>query len=634
MRFPGQCRRAGVVLALLVWCGGASASPLEDPAELLDLSLEQLGDLEVTAASRRGTKLTETAASVHVLRGDDLRRLGIRSLPEALRLAPNLHVAHINAAGYAVSARGLKTSLSNKLLVMVDGRPIYTPLFAGVLWDMQAVLIEDVERIEIVSGPGAASWGANAVNGVINVVLRPAAQTEGGFAGGWAAQDGHGVSAAQTVAAGEHGALRLHGKRDRWSRSENAAGEPIADGWTQRQAGFRGQWRIGDDDLRVQGEVFEGESSDRPFGAVRAHGHHLLGRWTRVTDETSQWSVQGYLDVVDRLDPVVIDDRMTISALELTRETALGDHRLAWGVGYRHARDESSAGLLARLIPAERTLEWAHAYVQDQIALSARLTVELGLRLDSNSYTGVETLPTARFAWRGENHTLVWGALSRAVRSPARFDRDIYFPATEPYFIRGGPDFRAEVSDVAELGYRAQPRDWLSVSVTGFHHWHDGLRAGIAAPQGGVYVSNGVEGRTYGAEAWATARVPGEWEVALGLLELRQRLEVMPGFPGGSSIRDQGNDPEHQVLLRASRKLGARQQVSLFARHVSALPDPFVPSYTQLDARWSLAVSNAFELGIGARNLLDERHAELDPANGLPQSVFGRSLYVDARLDW
>lgn len=634
MRHSFQHRHAGVLLAALAWSTGAHALGFDEPRALLELSLEQLGDVEVTAASRRATRLTETAASVHVIHGDDLRRLGIRSLPEALRLAPNLHVARINAAGYAVSARGLKTSLSNKLLVMVDGRPVYTPLFAGVLWDMQTVPIEDVERIEVVSGPGAAAWGANAVNGVINVVLRPAAQTDGGFAGGWASEDGHGVSAAQTVAAGERGAVRLYGKHDRWSRSESAAGAPVADGWSQRQAGFRGQWRSGGDDLRVQGEAFEGESSDRPFGAVRAHGHHLLARWTRATGDAGQWTLQGYVDVVDRLDPLIIDDRMTISALEFAREASFGDHRLAWGLGYRHARDESRAGLLARLIPAERTLEWAHAYLQDQIAVSARMTVELGLRLDSNRYTGVEALPTARFAWRGENHTLVWGALSRAVRSPARFDRDVHFPANEPYLIRGGPDFRAETSDVAEFGYRAQPLDWLSVSITGFHHWHDGLRAGIGAPQGGVFISNGVEGRTYGVEGWATARVPGEWEVALGVLELRHRLERMPGFSGANSIRDQGNDPEHQVLLRASRRLGERQQVSLFARHVGALPDPFVPSYAQLDARWSVNAGNGFAFGVGARNLLDERHAELDPVSGLPQSVFGRSLYVDARLEW
>lgn len=622
-------------LALAVATAAAQAAPsADDPQTLLALSLDQLGDVQVTATSRRASRLSDTPASVFVIHGDDVRQLGIRTLPEALRLAPNLHVAQINASGYAVSARGMKTSLSNKLLVMIDGRPIYTPLFAGVLWDMQAVLIEDIDRIEVVSGPGAAAWGANAVNGVINIVTRPTRESPGGFAAAWAGGEDSGAAAAHTFRAGPEGTVRLYARHTDTDRSQDDGGQAIADGWTQHQAGFRADWRRGGGEFHLQGDAFRAESSARPFGAIEASGHNLVGRWTRATSTDSQWSVQAYYDVVDRLDPIVIDDRMSIAAAEFVHDTLAGAHRFTWGAGYRHARDESRPGLFARLIPDNRTLEWAHVFVQDQIAVNAQLSVDLGLRLDSNTYTGVEVLPTARFSFKREDGGLVWGALSRAVRSPARFDRELYYPAREPYFIRGGPEFRAEVSNVAELGYRAQPTDRMSLSVTGFHHWHDGLRGGEPAPEGGVFVSNRVEGRTYGAEGWLTLRTPGQWELSAGFLELRQRLRPISGPADTAAVRDQGNDPEHQFLLRATRRIGERQQLSALARYVSELPDPAIDAYTQIDARWSYMRNDDFELGVGVRNLLDQRHTELQPSNGLAPSVFGRSAFVDVRIGW
>lgn len=611
-----------------------AAAPGDDPNALLGLSLEQLGDVKVTATSRRASRLTDTPASVFVIQGDELRALGIRSLPEALRLAPNLQVARINARSYAISARGTKTSLSNKLLVMIDGRPIYTPLFAGVLWDMQDVLIEDIDRIEVVSGPGAAAWGANAVNGVINIVTLPARETSGGFAKAWSEQGGHGVAVAQTLPVSNDGMVRLYAKRDVIEHSQGEQGQDIPDGWTQEQAGFRSGWSLGGDAISVQGDVFRARSAPHVLGPIRVFGNNLTGRWDRNVTADNQWSVQAYYDVVHRLDPVVLDDRMTTVSAELTNSRLVGVHRVTWGLGYRQTRDDSHPGALARLIPADKTLEWADAFVQDQIPLSERLTADLGVRLDSNSYTGVEVLPTLRFSFRQTDGGLVWGAVSRAVRSPSRFDRDFYFPASEPYFIRGGPDFQSEVSNVAELGYRAQPTDWLSFSLTGFHHWYDELRGGIPAPQGGVYVANTVKGRSYGAEGWATVRMPGRWEVAAGFLELREHFRLKSGDANPAATADQGNDPQHQWLLRATKRVGSRQQVSAFARYVGKLPSPAIPSYVQVDARWSFSPSDTVELGVGVDNVLDKRHSELQPADGLDQSVFGRVAFVDLTVGW
>lgn len=615
--------------ATAAWADGPA-----DPDDLLALSLEQLGDVHVTATSRRASRLADTAASVYVIRGDELRLLGIRTLPEALRLAPNLAVAQIDARAYAAAARGLRTSLSNKMLVMIDGRPIYTPLFAGVLWDMQAVPIEEIDRIEVVSGPGAAAWGANAVNGVISVFTRPARDTAGGLLSAWSGDEGDGITAAQTIDAGRGGALRLYAMRERRTDSRDARGVGIPSGWTQRQAGLRGDWQRGDDRFQLQGDAFRARSAERAAGPVTARGHNLLARWTRADGGDRQWSLQAYHDVVDRLDPMVLGDRMSIAAVEFMQERRHGAHSLTWGLGYRHARDESRAGVFARLSPAERTLEWGHAFVEDEIAINGRLAIGLGLRLDSNTYTGVEVLPTARFSLRRPDGGLLWGAVSRAVRSPARFDRDLFIPAMEPALVRGGPDFDSETATVAELGYRAQPTDWLSFSVTGFHHWHDGLRGGRVTPQGWVEIGNAAGGRVYGVEGWATARMPGRWELSAGVLELREHLRLKPGYPDQATLRDQGNDPEHQWMLRATRRFGRSQQVSAFARHVGELPDPAVPAYVQVDARWSANPNAHTEVGVGVRNLFDERHAELQPNTGLAQSVFGRAVYVDARIDW
>lgn len=616
-----------------------AASPLPDPPPsdpsdaLLGLSLEQLGDVQVTATSRRASRLADTPASVYVIDGETIRALGIRSLPEALRLAPNLQVARINAAGYAVSARGMKTSLSNKMLVMVDGRPIYTPLFAGVLWDMQDVPMADIDRIEVVSGPGAAAWGANAVNGVINIVTRPVKELAGGHVDLWTGAEGRGAEVAQTLVDGEAGGLRLYARRREVDATRDATGGDIPDAWLQSQAGFRGDWASGANTLRLQGDAFRAHATTRPFGALRATGANLTGHWTHEVSATSQWSVQAYYDVVHRNDPQVIDDRMAIADLELVHSFEAGSHHLSWGAGYRQARDDSRRGLLARLQPDSRTLEWAHVFAQDEIALTPRLAADLGVRLDSNRYTGVEVLPTARLAYTGER-SLVWGALSRAVRSPARFDRDFYFPATEPFFIRGGPDFESETADVAEIGLRLQPTDRVSFSVTGFHHRFDNLRGGTPAPQGGLYIANAAKARLWGIEAWATARVAGRWELAGGWLEMRQQRDLKDGFSGAGTLADQGNDPDRQLVMRATRRLGEHQQLSMSARHVGALPAPAVPAYTQVDARWSWRPISQFELGVGAQNLFDQRHAELQPANGLPQSVFGRAAFVDLRVDW
>jgi iron complex outermembrane recepter protein len=623
-------------LCALVLAAPVRAAPAESLDALLELSIEDLSRLNVTSVSKRPEPLSTAAASLFVIRGADVRALGIRSLPEALRLAPNLQVARVGARGYAVSARGFKTTLSNKLLVLVDGRPIYTPLFSGVLWDAQDVMLEDLGRIEVISGPGASLWGTNAVNGVINIVTLPSADTRGALLAGYAGADERGTSARLGVPLGNQGALRVYGRKTSVDSPEAVAGGLTGDGWSQTQGGFRADWKLPDSSYRLQGDVHHGVSAPGLAGRINVDAYNVLGEWTRGSTWGGEWRAQAYVDVVDRADPLVFFDRLETADVTVQHAGKFGSHHLVWGGGYRHADDASRPGLFAQLLPANRSLHWAHVFVQDEVAIDATRALSAGLRLEHNAYTGLEVLPNVRGTWQAREDLLLWAAASRAVRSPARLDRDFRFPATEPFLIRGGPNFESEISHVAELGLRMMAGDAWSLSATAFHHWHDELRSGEPATDGGggSFVVNGIEGRTYGIEAWASYRVTEVWDLSFGLLALRQRLEVTPGFNDPSGVREQGNDPEEQYLVRVNRRVGDDHQLSAMARHVGALPAPAIPSYTAVDLHWDWHPTRTLQLGLTVENLLDERHAEFQPANARPQSIYGRQVLLNARVEW
>jgi iron complex outermembrane recepter protein len=603
----------------------------QSTSALKNLSVDELLNLRVTSVSKRSEPLSDAAASILVLTAETIRRSGATTLPEALRLAPNLQVARIDTVQYAISARGFNNAIGNKLLVLIDGRTVYTPLYSGVFWDQQDIMLEDVDRIEIITGPGATLWGANAVNGVINVITRSASDTTGALVVAGAGANERSGAARFGTDVGS-GAIRFYAKYADWDHTTLTAGDAALDDWKRAQVGFRSDWDMGDSTFTFQGDAYDGNSQDRgvigPFvlGDIAVSGFNLLGRWQRTLSGGSDVQLQMYFDHSSRDDFVFYEPTADILDIDFQQAIAMDAHRIIWGGGYRHAQDDIGAGLFTTFVPISRTLHWGNLFVQDEVSLRDTLRATLGLKLESNDYTGVEYLPSARLAWKPSADRLVWGSLSRAVRAPARFDRDVRFPGTPPYFVIGGPNFESEVADVVELGYRAQHSETISYSVTGFIHFWDRLRSGSALP---VELENKIEGTVKGIEAWAEYRAAEFWLLSGGLTYLQEdlRLDAGSGDPVGVDNPTLRNDPDYQWQLRSSFELPRDIQLDLQLRQVDALPNPQVPAYTELDIRVAWLVGDGLELAVAGRNLLHERHPEYGEAatrSELERSVYGQ----------
>jgi iron complex outermembrane receptor protein len=586
----------------------------------------------VTSVSRRGEPLAAAAASIYVITAEAIRRSGVSSLPEALRLAPNLQVARIDATQYAISARGFNNAIGNKLLVLIDGRTVYTPFFSGVFWDQQDVLLDDVERIEVISGPGATLWGANAVNGVINILTHSSADTVGTLVDGRGGKHERGLSLRHGVALGDSGHLRVYAKTARLENTENAAGGPRADGNERHQAGLRADWAAGVDNFTVQGDAYRTRAEHRgvAFGTeltpISSSGANLLGRWTRSLGAGSELRLQAYLDHMDRDDAFLYRPQVDLADLEAQHSVTEGRHKVVWGGGYRRSRDDLGAGFAFGFVPQRQTLSWGNLFVQDDVALTSDISATLGLKFEHNDFTGLETLPNLRLAWQLQPHQFVWGALSRAVRAPARLDRDIRLFPNPPYIIAGGPDFVSEVANVLELGWRGQFAAGWSGSATAYlSHWKR-LRSGQPPPN--AQVQNMIDGRTYGVEAWATWQARPDWRLSGGLTTLRKDLALRPESTDPVGPANLGDDPSFQWSLRSTFNPAEGQELDVALRRVASLPQAQVPAYTALDLRYGVRLRPGVELSVVGQNLLDPGHAEFGTAPGRAEIERGVGVWL------
>jgi len=629
--------RLGWLVSVLssISCG---AWAQEQVAVYKKLSLQELMELEVTSVSRRPERLAGTASAIQVVTGEDIRRSGASSLPEALRLASNLNVAQINSSDWAISARGFNSRLSNKLLVMIDGRTVYTPLFAGVFWDVQHTFMEDIDRIEVISGPGGAQWGANAVNGVINITTKAAKDTQGLMllgGGGTELRGFGGLRYGGELSPTLHYRVYVqHFERDGAAFPD---GSGAGNDWQFTQSGLRLDWHASPENLlTVQGDLYDGRIQRPAPGQTEVSGGNLLGRWTHTISPDSSFSLQWYYDHTHRSIPDSISEQLTTHDVDFQHNFLLGERQhVIWGLGYRRFYDEVTNPTRLALLPADDNQEIYGGFLQDEITLvPQRLTLTLGTKIEHNDYTGWEIQPSTRLTWRATGNQTVWGAVSRAVRTPSRVDRDLYAPATPPFTaLQGGSDFQSEKLIAYELGYRVQPTPTLSFSLATYYNDYDDIRsvepASSAAPTP-LVIRNGLKGHSYGAEFTADYRVTDAWRLQLGVTQMHLHLRPKSGSTADGSASSEANDWNTQVFLRSSHDLPGNVQFDIGVRHIGRIDRLDVPSYEEIDVRLGWQATPRLELSIVGQNLLNARHAEFG-APGARQEI-ERGVY--AKLRW
>ncbi|HZF78813.1 MAG TPA: TonB-dependent receptor [Rubrivivax sp.] len=636
----GAANNKCAVVAVAAWLGIAAAQAqvvtIVSAGQLADLSLEELSNLEVTSVSGRPENLQHAAASVYVITAQEIRRSSATSLPEALRLAPNLQVAQTSAGQFAISARGFQDLIANKLLVLVDGRTVYSPLFAGVFWDANDVVLEDIDRIEVISGPGGTLWGANAVNGVINVVTRRAALTRGILLSATRSKDGGRAVARWGAPVGDRGHLRAYALAVDRAGTQLPSGAAPQDASTRNQAGFRGDWSWGASSFTFQGDAYRGGEAPANSLAPLLKGGNLLARWRSTLADGSAYTLQAYADLADRDDLNLFRNRVATRDVQFSHQPAVGVGQLLWGVGHREAKDSNMPNATVLFIPAERELKWSNVFAQYQWSLAHNLQATAGIKLERNSFTGVEKLPSARVAWLHAPDTTTWAAASRAVRAPARIDRDFFFPGTPPFLIAGGPNFQSEVANVYELGHRGQRGNHVSWSVTLFRDAYKGLRSGVPGQPPPHTVENLVEGRIQGAEAWGSWQAARSWLLSAGYLTLHKRLRFCCGLsPATTDFPGLGVDAREQWSLRSSHDVGFGGEVDVMVRRVGGL-SAAVPAYIAVDGRIAVPVTQGLRLALLARNVFDPRHVEYlsTGAGGAPNSEFGRRWLLQATWEF
>src|SRR5260221_5466352 len=606
-----------------------SAILLAQASDLAELSLEQLASITVTTASRRAEPLVDAPASIYVITAEDIRRAGANSIPELLRLAPNLQVARADNTQYAISARGFNNVLANKMLVLIDGRTVYTPLFSGVFWEAQDTFLEDIDRIEVISGPAATLWGANGVNGVINIITRSSARTQGALLAGVGGTRESGIGGRFGGAAFADGTYRAYAKYTDRDHFNLTSGAPIRDASRMLATGLRTDWERAAETITLQGDGYSGDVDQAP-AARSISGGNLLGRWTRSLEAGSGLQLQAYYDRTNRDHPGTFKEALDTFDVELQHTIgSLPGHRLILGAGYRLARERVQENASQAFLPADRNLRWGNVFAQDQIALLERLELTLGLKLEPNIYPHTEYLPNARLAWHLSPEHLAWAAYSRAVRAPSRIDRDVFFPGAPPYLLVSNTTFDSEIARIAEIGYRALVTPALSLSATAFHHDYPNLRSVGLSPAGPVF-ANGIEGRVQGVEAWGIYQVTQVWRLTGGLVAMHERLRVAPGkvdFGGAPPLR---HDPDHIARLRSAWGITPRHQLDLALRHAGQLKNPVVPAYTVLDARFGWRVTEGLELSLSVQNVFDRDYAEWGAPNN--RAMLQRAVLLKAVL--
>lgn len=631
----------------------ASSEELDDPSTLAALSLEQLMNIEVTSVAGVEMEWFETPSAMYVITQEDIRRTGHQSLPELLRIVPGMHVGRLGSHTWSVTSRGFGGIFSNKLQVLIDGRSVYDPFFSGVYWDIQHVLLEDVDRIEVVRGPGATLWGANAVNGVINVNTQSAEDTQGWYLSGLAGTFLEGMGAFRYGdEIGDNTWYRVWGTyRDYDSVEDAQTGEDFHDDWYMANTGFRLDHEGADDVLlTLQGGVSGSDDIGEhilepdPLGLplarsavvsrARVTSAHVLGRMTQKYADDGQWSLQAYVDHNDRASLNNVDTESTTFDVEWRHHFHIGErNEFIWGLGYRGSQTEAEPHPIVNFDPAERDLHTYSAFIQDTITLAPdKLFAMVGSKFEYNSYTDFEYQPSARLSWTPTDRQTLWGSVSRAVRTPSRVDSDVvllygYLPFPAPFdraFFQGSDDLESEELWAYELGYRQKVTDRLAVDVATFFNQYDDV---IALTSDTLVFTNQGEARSVGAEVAAEWRVADNWRLNFGYSYIHVYAET-------ADVEDHiGDVPMHQARVLSYFDITDDLEFNSALYFTDRVEQWDVPSYLRLDLGLTWRATENLEIAVWGQNLLEEGHVEYDePWINPAQADVPRSFYVQATL--
>ncbi|HEV7923729.1 MAG TPA: TonB-dependent receptor [Verrucomicrobiae bacterium] len=653
--------------------GTAPASTNAPAAESYKrMTLEQLMNLDVTSVAKEPEPYGEAPAAIQVITGDDIRRSGATLIPDALRLADNLEVAQVTSSSWDISARGFNSAVGNKLLVLMDGRSVYTPLFSGVIWNMQDYLLEDIDRIEVISGPGGTLWGANAVNGVINITSKSAQDTQGLYlesGGGTGTQDFAAVRYGGTLASNVY--YRVYGKYFDQSAEVLSDGASANDSWNRGQGGFRiDSDAAPQNHLTLQGDFFEGDTDVASGDEGTTGGGNILGRWTHTFVNDNELTLQIYYDQTHLAAPFptapalpafppyfppspaipggVLTENLDTCDLDFQDRFGWGTFQhFVWGLGYRFTHDAVHNTDSVAFLPATLDQNLYSGFVQDEIKLQEKLILTLGTKVEHNDFTGFEEEPSGRLQWNFAEHQTVWGAISKAVRTPSRYDEDLFQPApgyTYLFRLVGSPDFQSETVIAYELGYRAQLGEKVSGSLSAFYNDYNHVRSTsdtIALDQPSLittYFENNLQAQTYGFELSGNYQAQSWWRLHAGYDLLKENVWVRAGTTDVDDGLNETADPQQQVMLRSSMDLPYRIELDVAGRWIDTVHNNSgstpgtVPSYGEMDARIGWHATSRLELSVVGQNLLHDQHPEAGfpgPAREqIARAVFGKVSYL------
>ncbi len=659
-------------LGLLIWplCAHAENN------ELLNLDLTDLMQIQITSAGRKEQSLSDVPAAVYVITAEDIATSAATSLPELLRMVPGLQVARIGSSKWAVASRGFNGTFSSELLVQIDGRSVYTPAFSGVYWDMQTVMLEEIERIEVIRGPGATLWGANAVNGIINIITKAASDSTGIYA---STASGNLEQAAGSLRYGQQFGTSIYGKgyfefhkRSDFSyapsdKAEINAENDANDSWEMLNGGFRFD---GDISLKqswtLQGDIYSGEENQQTYAywdetvaaqslrddVIKVNGYNILGRWQQHVSETGEWALQAYYDYSERKESYIDQSYKTFD-IDLQHRFQLFDRNdIVWGLGYRNIEDEFNGSNILTIDPARETVDLYSAFVQDEISLIRdRLLLTLGTKYEHNDYTDEELQPSVRLLWKPTKNQSVWTSVSKAVRTPSRFETAIsvvmsryeFPPFVIPVYMQGNNEFGSENVIAYEAGYRLGLNENFTFDLTLFHNEYKDLREYYFTSTGSQ-VDNGGKGSSNGLEMAFEWKPTGWLKTALNYSYIdlditSDSIALDPRYSTNATVLSYSS-PKHQVSLRTGISLLENLQLNLFGRYVDEIKQSSpstasgVDAYFALDASILWQVNENLSLKIAGQNLTDPEHLEFVNEYFTQPTEVGRSVYAQLNFKY